>query len=234
MKKCLFGVFLLLTINLIAQNPPPKKITINENTVVKTSDGTVLSYSIWQSMLMSGDFNLKAEDPSQENTSFILYPISQTEKEKRFASLPKPKESPYFQNGKPFGKFKTTDMYGNSINLKDYEGKTLVINFWFINCPPCRSEIPHLNKLVDKYKEDKNIAFIAIALDDASDIETFIKTYPYKYQIIDKGRWIASKYGINSYPTNVVVDKAGLVQFHSNGYSIQLPYWIEKTIESIK
>ncbi len=234
MKKCLFGFFLLLCLNAIAQNPSPKRTKLDENTVVKTSDGTVLSYSIWQSMLMSGDFNLKPENPSLENSAFILFRLSEIEKQNRLANMPKPNESPYFKNGKPFGKFKTTDINGNSINLKDYEGKILVINFWFINCPPCRSEIPHLNKLVDKYKEDKNIAFIAIALDDAASIETFLKTSPYKYQIIDKGQWLASKYGVNSFPTNVVVDKAGLVQFHSSGYGIQLPFWIEKTIESIK
>ncbi len=69
---------------------------------------------------------------------------------------------------------------------------------------------------------------------EASEIETFLKNIPFNYQIIDKGRWLASNYSINSYPTNVVIDKEGIVKFHSTGYSLQLPYWIEKTIEEIK
>ena len=71
--------------------------------------------------------------------------------------MPKPNESKYFTTGKSFGKFKTTDMNGNKINTQDLKGKTIVMNFWFINCPPCRTEIPHLNKLVDKYKMQRKL-----------------------------------------------------------------------------
>ena len=234
MKPFIFVLLLLHFTILSAQNLTPKKNILNESTVVKTTVGTIYPYTIWQRLLQTGDFSLRAEEPANEKTAYIIYPLTEKEKEKRLASMPKPNESKYFTTGKSFGKFKTTDMNGNKINTQDLKGKTIVMNFWFINCPPCRTEIPHLNKLVDKYKEDKNIVFIAVALDDASEIKIFLKSIPFNYQIIDQGRWLASNYSINSYPTNVVIDKEGIVRFHSSGYGIQLPYWIEKTIEEIK
>lgn len=234
MKHVLCIVLLFHFTILFAQNPSSKKAILNESTVVKTIEGIIYPYTIWQQLLQTGDFSLRAEEPGNDNTAYIIYELTSKEKEQRLAALPKPNESKKFTTGKLFGKFKTTDMYGNKINTSELKGKTVVLNFWFINCPPCRAEIPHLNKLVEKYKDDKNIVFLAVALDDASEIETFLKSIPFSYQIIDKGRWIATNFSINSYPTNVVIDKEGIVRFHSTGYSLQLPYWIEKTIEEIK
>lgn len=234
MKQVFTIVLLFQFAILFAQNQSLKKVTLNESTVVKTTEGTIYPFAIWQKLLQTGDFSLRPEEPGNDNTAYIIYPLTEKEKENRLASMPKPIESKFFTTGKLFGKFKTTDMYGKKINTSELIGKTIVLNFWFINCPPCRSEIPHLNKLVEKYKEDKNIVFIAIALDEASEIETFLKSIPFNYQIIDKGRWLAANYSINSFPTNVVIDKGGIIRFHSTGYSTQLPYWIEKTIEEIK
>jgi len=38
------------------------------------------------------------------------------------------------------------------------------------------------------------------------------------YDIVDEGRWIASKFDITSYPTNIIIDKQGLIQFYHTGY----------------
>ncbi len=113
------------------------------------------------------------------------------------------------------------------------KGKIVVFNFWFINCPPCKREIPELNKLVEKYKDKNDVVFIAVALDEKSDLKDFLKTTPFNYTIVDAGRWIAAEIGINTFPTNVVVDQNGIVQFHATGYSLSLPSWIDKTIVSL-
>lgn len=158
--------------------------------------------------------------------------ISLTDEE-MIKRTPKPKESTYFVTGSPFGKFKTTDINRNKLNLQEMKGKIVVFNFWFINCPPCKREIPELNKLVEKYKDRNDVVFIAVALDEKSDLKDFLKTTPFNYTIVDAGRWIASEIGINTFPTNVVVDQNGIVQFHATGYSLSLPSWIDKTIVSL-
>jgi thiol-disulfide isomerase/thioredoxin len=114
-----------------------------------------------------------------------------------------------FGKGYQWGKF----------NQKDLVGKVVVLNFWFINCPPCRREMPELNELVEHYKAEKDVVFLAVALDMRYAIQEFLKTSPFNYNIIDNGRFIAGKYGINLFPTHVVVDRQGKILFHTSGYA---------------
>jgi thiol-disulfide isomerase/thioredoxin len=61
--------------------------------------------------------------------------------------------------------FSVTSLEGKQYDLASLRGKTVVLNFWFLGCPPCVAEVPELNKLVAEFK-DKNVVFLALALDD--------------------------------------------------------------------
>src|SRR3569833_1260720 len=123
--------------------------------------------------------------------------------------LPKPRESAFFKTGEKITTFKTKDINGNKIDLKALEGKIVVLNFWFIGCAPCRMEIPDLNKLVDSFKTNDKIVFIAVALDDKTSLKGFLEKTPFNYDIVDGGRFITDKYGVRSYPTHVIIDTKG-------------------------
>jgi thiol-disulfide isomerase/thioredoxin len=146
--------------------------------------------------------------------------------------MPKPMDSKFFRTGQTISSFKEKDINGVKYNLKELQGKIVVLNFWFINCPPCRQEIPHLNDMVESYKDNKDVVFIAVALDEKYDLEQFLKTMPYNYNIIDKGRYIAQQYGINAYPTHVILDKQGKVIFHTSGFGMGTVSWLKKSIEA--
>lgn len=205
---------------------------INENTVVKDSSGTVYPYAAWLSMLRTGDYVLKQEKANDPNTAFVLTRLTEEEKEARLAKMPPTRESSYFKKGAKFSLGKLTDVQGIKIDLKNNAGKITVVNFWFINCQPCRMEMPELNKLVEKYASD-SVRFVAVALDEKSEIENFLKLFPFKYSIVDGGRYLAEGQGVRSYPTHVVVDKEGKVYFHTTGLSTNTVYWIEKSIKEL-
>lgn len=183
---------------------------------------------------MTGRYKLKAEKPGDPASAFIIVRLGDEEYEKRMADLPKPKESKYFKTGSPFSYFKATDLEGNKFSSKNLKDKILVLNFWFINCPPCKLEIPELNKLVEQYKNDSTVVFIAVALDEEYQLKKFLKTSPFFYSIIDNGRFLAQKYSITSFPTNVIIDKNGTIAFHSTGLSMSTAYWINKIIAELK
>ena len=147
--------------------------------------------------------------------------------------MPKPKESEFFKTGKEISNFKATDINGNKINVKELKGKVVVLNFWFINCPPCRKEIPELNEMVNDYKDSTNIVFLGIANDYKEELQEFLKNNPFDYAIIDNGRYIAGKYNIRSFPTNVILDQSGRVYFHSSGLSTWTVTWLRKSIEDL-
>ena len=232
---CSFSVFAQDSIkNKIVQK---KSIKITKETVVTDSAGQILPYEIWHSLKATGAYNIKPLDPNNENTSFILYKFSEKEIQINLVytdKLPKPADSKYFKTGETFSKIKTSDMYGNKINTKNLRGKIIVVNYWFANCLPCVTEMPELNKIVDKYKDDSSVVFISIALDDAKTIEKFLQLHPFKYAIIDNGKFLTTDNNINSYPTNVVVDQNGKVYFHTSGVALNTAKWISKSIEELK
>jgi thiol-disulfide isomerase/thioredoxin len=197
-----------------------------------------LGYEEWQSLIKSHEYGLMVE--KGDSPSFILYRLTEIQKLKAdsaraaYASTGgKYIPSNFFTTGEKISSFVAKDMEGNKYVLKDLKGKIIVLNFWFVNCPPCRMEIPELNKIVDKYKENNDVIFLAIALDEKYDIEEMLKKLPFKYHIIDGGRYITSKYGINSYPTHVIVDKEGVVKFHTSGLGPGTIKWIQNTIDAL-
>jgi len=126
----------------------PKKMSLTEKSIVKDSSGMIYPYAIWSKLMQSGNYSLKPVSFNDDNDQFILFELTEKDKEEMIKRTPKPKESTYFVTGSSFGRFKTTDINRNKLNLQEMKGKIVVFNFWFINCPPCKREIPELNKLV--------------------------------------------------------------------------------------
>jgi thiol-disulfide isomerase/thioredoxin len=237
MKKIILLLTAIISINVATKaqtTHTTRRVVLDKNTVIKDSTGKVMPYTDWNNKLMSGDYNLRPIDPGSDSTAFILYRLTDEEKDKRLQRMEKPAESKFFITGAKMARFSGTDINGKDVDLDELLGKTVVINFWFIGCPPCRQEIPELNKIAAAYANDPDVVFIAIALDQKSEIKDFLKTNPYNYHIIGNGREIADQYHLNLFPTNVVVGKDGKVMFHSSGYGINTPYWIKKVIEVCK
>jgi len=220
--------------SLMAQTLPgnssqvPARVKL-EDMEVKDSSGMVYPPIVWQQLLASGKYGVRIS-PDQKNA--LISKLSEEEINNRLLKLPKPAESKFFRTGDKIASFKETDMYGNRYSLKELTGKVVVLNFWFINCPPCRKEIPDLNELVGSFKNNKDVVFIAVALDQKSDLQDFLKKNPFIYNIIDNGRYIAEKYNINLYPTHVVLDRQGKVVFHASGLAMNTVSWIKKSVES--
>jgi thiol-disulfide isomerase/thioredoxin len=186
---------------------------------------------VWKNLVGSSDINFYPENPSAENSAFIIRRFTKEEKQKLMDKMPVPDESKSFRTGTKFGTFNETDINGNRYKSKDMKGKVIVINFWFINCPPCRMEIPELNEMVASYKDNKDVIFIGIALDERYELQEFLKTFPFDYNIIENGRNLASSYRVSSFPTHVVVDRDGKVKFHTSGLAKNTVYWLKKSTD---
>jgi thiol-disulfide isomerase/thioredoxin len=229
MKKLIAAVVLLLSAFCAqAQTSAPKP---TQTSVVIDSSGMKYPYMIWAKMLQSNEYWLKPLNPERGDTPFLLVRYTEQQKEYWSERMPKPAESPFFKTGQVIKPFKIKDINGRKIEAKDWAGKTIVFNFWFIGCPPCRAEIPELNRLALKYKNNPNVIFVGFSLDDEYDIKEFIKKNPFNYQLVGDGSNYASEFNINLYPTNVVIDKQGKVKLHYVSAPFNGGYWIDKTIQ---
>jgi peroxiredoxin len=230
MRKLFLAVFVSIVYFYTASAQSGPQLT--KESIVKDTLGSVIPYELWSRLMITGHYKVKKKE--KDYNEFIIYRLSDEEYVKNIEAMPKPKESDYFKTGKSFAHFKTSDINGNKINTKNLAGKIIVLNFWFIKCPPCIMEMPDLNKIADSYKEDSWIVFIAIALDKKYELEEFLEHTKFKYTIIDNGRYVAQQYNISSYPTNVIIDPQGKVHFHASGLAINTAYWIKKSIDQLK
>jgi thiol-disulfide isomerase/thioredoxin len=118
------------------------------------------------------------------------------------------KSSTLAASGKEAKFFKATSLNGKPYELSALRGKVVVINFWFIGCAPCRVEMPGLNQLVTEFK-DKDVVFLALALDSAEELKKFLKTTKFQYTVIPDANAISEDYEVNSFPTHIVIGRKG-------------------------
>ncbi len=120
------------------------------------------------------------------------------------------------QKNGPAPVFEVTSMQGEIISLKELSGRPVVLNFWFVDCSPCRKEIPKLNELVHTY-EGQDAVFLAIALDGKERLEDFLSTTSFAYIVSPSGRSSADLYNITSYPASIVIDRDGKITYQRSG-----------------
>lgn len=99
---------------------------------------------------------------------------------------------------------------GEAVALSQFLGQPVVINFWFPSCPPCRAEMPDLQKSFSDHRAD-GVQFIGVellGLDTAEDGQEFIDEVGVTYAVgpDEKGR-IVRDYEVISFPTTVFLDR---------------------------
>lgn len=122
------------------------------------------------------------------------------------------------QKGNLFPPLTVKSLDENSISIKDFIGKYLVINWWATSCGPCIQEIPGLNSLVEKYKSNPEVIFLAIALDDKEGLKYFLNKKNFTY-MQTLGDIEAVKLFGKSYPRNIIVNPQGITTYYSEGGS---------------
>lgn len=79
-----------------------------------------------------------------------------------------------------------SDSEGKTLAMSQWQGRTLVINFWATWCTPCREEMPEFSRLQTKYAAN-GVQFVGIALDSADNVLNYSKQYPVTYPLLVAG-----------------------------------------------
>jgi peroxiredoxin len=107
---------------------------------------------------------------------------------------------------------------GNTYRLKDYRGKIVILNFWATWCPPCREEMPSMERAWHQIK-DKGIVILAINVgEDADTIFEFTGQYPMTFPLpMDIDGEVVRQYPIRGLPTTYIIDSAGMATHRAVG-----------------
>lgn len=130
---------------------------------------------------------------------------------------------------------KTLD--GKEAKLSDYRGQKVILNFWATWCPPCKAEIPHMEKYYKNHAKKDHVEILAVNLTksdkDENYIKDFIKSYDMTYPVLlDTEGEQQKQYEIVTIPTTFIIDTKGVIQKKIVGPMDQ--NMMIKTIASIK
>jgi peroxiredoxin len=105
--------------------------------------------------------------------------------------------------------FTLSDLQGKTWHLRDLKGKVVLVNFWATWCPPCRKEMPDLQALYDKYK-DQGFVVLSISDEEAAKVSPFITERNISYPVLlDPGRKVNDAFVVEGIPKSFVYDREG-------------------------
>jgi peroxiredoxin len=99
---------------------------------------------------------------------------------------------------------------GTSFRLSDQRGKTVIVNFWATWCPPCREEMPAMERLYRQHKE-RGLVVVAVSIDaDPAVVAPYVRENKLTFPVaLDPKSEIANTYGVRALPSSFVVDRDG-------------------------
>lgn len=116
--------------------------------------------------------------------------------------------------------FELKDQYGKTHTLSEYKGKVIFLNFWATWCPPCRAEMPDIQKLYERSPKEGEGAVIVLGVaspklgneKEEAGIKAFMDKNGYTYPVLmDAKGELFSAYGIRAIPTTFMIDREGNV-----------------------
>ena len=117
------------------------------------------------------------------------------------------------QVGFPAPNFTFPDLNGQQVSLSDHRGKVVLVNIWATWCPPCRQEMPSMQKLYERFTGE-NFEILAVSIDSAGRqaVAPFVRTMNLIFPIIlDPKEDVRPLYGLTGVPESFIIDKEGIV-----------------------
>jgi len=112
---------------------------------------------------------------------------------------------------------RTTD--GSNMRLQEQRGRVVMVNFWATWCGPCKQEMPHLNRLYEKYRSS-GFMLLGVNVDEDARNATSTAaklgvTFPV---LLDAEKRVSRLYDLTTMPSTVIIDRDGRVRHLHRGY----------------
>ncbi len=107
---------------------------------------------------------------------------------------------------------------GETVNLADYRGQVVLVNFWTTWCPPCRAEMPELDAYYRDHQADGLVLLAVNAGEAPAAARTFIEASGFTFPVgLDRDGSISSQFGVTGLPVTIVLDTDGAITYRHTG-----------------
>ena len=108
------------------------------------------------------------------------------------------------------------------VELRDYVGTVVYVDFWASYCVPCRESFPLLSELRDRFNR-QSFEVIAVSNDvDPRDAKRFTETYKVSFPVLsDPSGYVAKTYGVKALPMGFLIDEKGVIQKVHEGFQTE-------------
>ena len=108
--------------------------------------------------------------------------------------------------------FELETLDGETVKLSDYRGKRVMLNFWATWCPPCRAEMPDMQR----FHEDKDVVILAVNLRETESstekVKNFLEERDLTFPVLlDESTVVANQYQIQPIPSSFLIDSSGRI-----------------------
>ncbi|MDF1692900.1 MAG: TlpA disulfide reductase family protein [Zhongshania sp.] len=119
-----------------------------------------------------------------------------------------------------------------TLNIADYQGKVVYVDFWASWCGPCRASFPFMNDLVKDYGD--NLAVVTVNLDESrEDADQFLTEFPANFAVIyDPDGGLAKQYGVRGMPNSFLFNQRGELVHRHDGFTAKDPQIIREQINN--
>lgn len=108
-----------------------------------------------------------------------------------------------------------TNLEGRTISLEDYQGEVIFLNFWATWCPPCRAEMPSIQKLYNDYSD--RIAFILVSNEEKQRVEEYFNEFNYSLPVYTQRSALPDVFNVKSIPTTYLINRSGEIILEKTG-----------------
>ncbi|MGH9659690.1 MAG: TlpA disulfide reductase family protein [Bryobacteraceae bacterium] len=125
---------------------------------------------------------------------------------------------PAFQDRALAPDFTLKDVHGADLQLSDFRGRVVLLNFWATWCKPCEAEIPVLVEFHKKFR-GRGFAVIGVSMDEDGwqTVTPFLERHGVNYPIAIGDEQVAQRYGVEKMPITLLIDRAGRIAARHEG-----------------
>ena len=134
----------------------------------------------------------------------------------------------------PAPDFTLRQMSGPNLRLQEQRGQVVLVNFWATWCGPCREEMPHMNRLYEKYRAS-GFVLLGVNVDEDPQLAAGIaaKLGLHFPVLLDTDKKVSKLYGLDKMPSTVLIDRDGKVKYLHLGYVSGYEDTYEKQIREL-